>query len=683
MIGFHFQCCCVGGNFDWYQWDTAGQSGQSYLAMHTAVQPSASTLDWIDYTSWLADVDNPAWKIDTGSVWGQTTITPLYFTLCAYDNTFEHVFADYHWLDSATSKVVVGLYNATSETAVWEHIISDLTADVWPTAPAGYSSSNYNQVVNSGMRWGNLTSSAGFTVGPLQEMNPVTAHTTDFDYGDSPASLKGVSQWITAVIVPDNPKYRGHSTFGQVQCHTQVTGITGGDDVIAHYNTTNDLVLGNNGATGQTPPFYHSTDSIPHDTLLEWNAAGQRTEKVGSLMVQAWVEFEYPGWVEAQAVDDDLAQFDDCTEASNFATAANNTKAISRLAGVPPRCYPFVFGIRYPKTYLIPSQVPCGPLESPGYTSESVTEVFSINFGPMVAGDEDNPMRVDADDAEADTIYYEEDTTNRLMYSEVNPGFVLVMHVEPLVLGGRLLSADANEDKQWGAIFCHSRRTISVDTGVPREEITDETVRLKIRIDTNLTSIEDKQCWRADELNRYWDMIAAPQIESAQNLPGRHFYYLEQLYTAEPSVSLAGTKGKVQLNRVKVGESSPVQVWQTSVTVNASAAARAPHIRHCSDRYFYLLDFQQVWPADKGGDDGIYYYWVCSHEVEEIGTSGIFQPVIFYPWQDPITRPAHIAPEDHWWQAGTWDGWAGAPHIDSVKYSDNNRIAPLLEVRVS
>lgn len=117
---------------------------------------------------------------------------------------------------------------------------------------------------------------------------------------------------------------------------------------------------------------------------------------------------------------------------------------------------------------------------------------------------------------------------------------------------------------------------------------------------------------------------------------------------------------------------------------NSSAAvARAPHIRHCSDRYFYLLDFQAVWPASKGGDDGTYYYWVCSHEREEIvGSPGTYQPKIFYPWQDPVTRPAHIAPEDHWWQVGTWDGWGNGPYIDSVKYSDNNRIAAAYEVRV-
>lgn len=700
-------CCCVtNGNFDWYQWDVVGQPGQNYLAMHTAVQPATSIQDWIDFTSWLCDIDNPEWKMDTDEIWeadyNGNANAGLFFTLVGMADLYEGVFYAYEWYSTADSRleVNVGLANATTETKVWEITRSPGADDTLPSAPLGYISPTFNEALRT-PEWKNRAEDFQFTALLLLEREPVTPWRTDVFTADySPGDI--VQGFFSSG--GSETRYRGNGTMESVYCNSEETTTS---RIVAFTLILNQLYYG----TDQfNYPYYGEFDEIYYDSQLTYNQSDGEVVEAGSRMVQAWLALEYPGILidygdTFHPTFGNIPNYYDIwwggeySKYQSFVLACNNAEAITRAVLTSPRNYPYAFGIRPPKALFYDNEIASthypddstGPW--PAWHVESFTESVDLIFGEFVFPEvpEDTPAYIPA----GNTIYHQEITQNRLAFDGIgvtedgdNIAFIST-HIYPMAVWASIKYGDANDLNQWGCIFSSMERDITASTnGLAgefeeiNEEVTDERVNIHLRINSE-TDVRKFRCYREDDVYRIWDILAVPKIESAQSLPGRYFIWLEQTYTDPQPEDItdpdtAPTKDIIEIRRTKVGETISDVLWQTNVAVNRTAVVRKPHLRLCSDRYYYLSDFQAVWPASKGGDDGIYSHWVCSHEIEEVsGSPGVNQPKIFYPWVGPAEG------FNPWWTTATWNTWDDSPFIDSIKFSDNNRIAPALAVRTA
>lgn len=699
-------CCCVtNGNFDWYQWDVIGQPAQNYIAMHTAVQPAASIQDWIDFTSWLCDIENPEWKVDTSEIWeadyNGNSNSGLFFTLVGMADLYEGVFYAYEWYSTADSRleVNVGLANATSETLEWEITRSPGLDEVWPVAPLGYISEIFQNVTNTS-EWKNRAEDYQYSALTFLEHNETTPWPdTPFTYGESPADI--ADGYFSS---EGSQYYYGNASMEAVHCNSEETTAS---RTVCFLLTLHDLKPGTDQLVY---PYYMDGDDLHHDTAITYNQSDGEEVHIGSRMVQAWLALEYPGILVNYGdtfhpifgnIPNYYDGWWDLDKYQSFIIACNNAEAVTRAVLATPRNYPYVFGLRPPKVIFYENEIASThyPDDSTGpwplWRVESHTETVELVWGEFVfptTNPEDTPAYVPS----GTRVYRNEKTQGRLAFDgNIGPmedGDNIAFNstkIEPMAVWATVKYGDANDLNEWGCIFSSMERDIDAWAnglaGVDEdyyEIITDEKVYIHVRVN-NETDIRKFRCYREDDIYRIWDILAVPKIESAQSLPGRYFIWLEQTYTGTQPEDIADssvlpTKGKIQIRRNKVGETISDILWETSVAVNRTQALRKPHLRLCSDRYYYLSDFQAVWPANKGGDDGTYSHWVCSHEREEIaGSPGSYQPKVFYPWVGPADG------FNPWWGSSTWNTWDDAPFIDSIKFSDNNRIAPALGVRTA
>lgn len=694
-MGYVFLACCCGGDYVWYQYNTLGRETsvqewfvcQNYIAMHIPVLPSSSAETPALYESYAGDVElpEPPWGVNIGVFYlSEGDSKRMYCNITGYQSmgyadSFEKnffcvvgVITDEETgepLPETDPECYIGMINCTDEVLEWRMQRSPASTPILAVVEDWQISPTFGQIVPDQF-WGNKAPSPDGFVYPL----PI---------GDTFPTLFTEGKWesLGFEVSGGISIFNGHGAEQKVAIGKSDWGVSAGPNTMA-FQTFGTARMAQPVTELITDPFpqtiFHDDvwgpaddpDTFGFDSIIAYRD-GVETVIAGSTIAQDWWAIEYPGMngiLYAPTGSHPTSYWVD--NIPTWVASANAADAIYRIALIPPRTWPYCFGVKYPKAHIIGITEISGdmPVLSNEYTI-SVDEEVTISICEI--GEPGDPLTQPIPLSEvtsAETVFYATDSNNRAVNNDVTVAYRAIL--QPISLKTVVLYGDINEQVQWGVIFTHCQRTINawVDTETfefdeSYEEVTSEEVRLEVRINSESAS-RNWVIYRDDEAARAWDMIAAPLIVAEQNSgypTARHFLWLERYYTEEPTAEDPGTWADNILFINSVGETSPTEVWRT---FEASDVGPVPHIRHCADNLFCLFNFRQVWPVDKGGDGEVWWNWVCSYETEEIEVSpGVFQP-----------RPKYLEPIRP--QPGIqWSGWGGGPFIDSFKYNEKNRIA--------
>lgn len=696
-MGWMFMaCCCGGGDYVWYQWNILGRTSstqdywerQDYIAMHLPVLPDCSSENLTLYESYAGDcaLPSPPWRVqlwDDGREFGTQEHGQLWSNITAYQPMHIEQEGYYSGLDyernfycvdtreGGTPSVYVGMIDCSEERSVWQIACSSATDIVWSDPPPSWTHLQHLEFGNilPVRGWGNgcIDSQFGWPVIPSFRGGTFTTEFGERAYHTpfSPISSVSVGHLEECGQVAIGPESGEETLYAGLMAFPHV----GRELSLAPYPPIATHLIDPGSWGAQYSP------GFGYDAIVTYDEHGEHVQ-VGISAVQAWWEIEYPGYEILWLNKDWYEQ--DPSMGSNAVNACNAAEAAWRIQLIPPRTWPNCFAVKSPKLhleYINWEPDDDNPFDVVNYdddqTTVSVTESAALAVCSISAPEPEPNAEIRepvlATPITGKTIFEDEHTQTRVrllspMVGPFEPPNELAT-IWPVSIKITPTYGDINDEMHWGCIFAHSRRTVTVWEDTPdnwQEDITDETVRLKVRVNEEY-DLRDWRCWRFSETRRAWDMIAAPLIEKAQN-PGypsdRHFMWLERNYSVEPDSESSGTFAGTKVFLHKVGSGTAEEIWRSDENPGFSNG----HIRHCTDNLFVLCGFPQVWPESRGGDGEKWYDWICSYNRREV-SEGVWEPVHYEP-----IRPRGGG-EIFWTQ------WGLGPHVDSFKYHDANRIA--------